>query len=53
MPAAMERELKRAAGKLAKSKKLKKRKGETTQEAKDRFVYGTLRKTGWKPRRER
>lgn len=53
MPVAMESELKRVAKKLSKKGKLKKRKGETSQEAKDRFVYGTMRKTGWRPQRER
>jgi hypothetical protein len=40
MPVALERELKRRA----------KKKG---IEDKDAYVYGTLRKTGWKPKRER
>jgi hypothetical protein len=42
MPEALERELKRRANKKGLSKK---RKGA--------YVYGTLRKTGWKPSREK
>lgn len=42
MPVAMERALKKAARK-------KGLKGERA----DRFVYGTMRKKGWKPTRER
>lgn len=42
MPKVMERKLKRKATK----KGLK-------GERKDAYVYGTLRKTGWKPKRER
>ena len=53
MPVAMEKALKRVAAKMAKSGKLKKQKGDTSKEARDRYVYGTLRKTGWKPPRER
>lgn len=42
MPAALERKLKRqVAGK------------KISEERKDAYVYGTLRKTGWKPKRER
>lgn len=42
MPAKMERKLKAIAGKKDWSK-----------ERKDAFVYGTMRKTGWKPSREK
>jgi hypothetical protein len=42
MPKKLERELKREAAK----KGLK-------GERKDAYVYGTLRKTGWKPKREK
>jgi hypothetical protein len=49
MPIAMEKALRRAAAKLAKSRKLKERKGETTREATDRFVYGAMRRKGWRP----
>jgi hypothetical protein len=44
MPAAMERALKRKA---------RKRFGSTTSKRARRYIYGTMRKTGWKPRRER
>jgi len=44
MPKKLERKLRRQARKL-------KRKGLLRDD--DAFVYGTLRKTGWKPRRER
>jgi hypothetical protein len=53
MPVAQEKALKAVAAHLAKSGKLKKRKGDTSKEARDRFVYGVMRKSGWKPRRER
>lgn len=42
MPKAQERRLKQEA----------KRRGYTGERA-DRFVYGTLRRQGWKPKRER
>lgn len=42
MPKKLERELRREARK----------KGLKSERA-DAYVYGTLRKTGWKPRRER
>lgn len=42
MPVALERALKRRASKLGLGK-----------ERKDAYVYGTLRKTGWKPSREK
>jgi hypothetical protein len=44
MPVAKENELKRVAAKYAKSGRLKKKKGESTKEAKNAYVYGTLRK---------
>lgn len=43
MPKALERKLKRKAGK--KFPRSKKRQ--------DAYVYGAMRKTGWRPRRER
>ena len=49
MPKATERALKMEAGKLAKSGKLKKNPSQTAEEAKDAFVYGTMRKSGWTP----
>jgi len=42
MPKKLERKLKKSA-----------RKKGLKGKAKDRFVYGTLRKTGWKPKKER
>jgi hypothetical protein len=42
MPKALERKLKTKAWKLFKGKKRR-----------DAYVYGTLRKTGWKPSREK
>jgi len=44
MPVKLERELKARAGKM-------KRAGKRVDE--DAYVYGTLRKTGWKPEREK
>ena len=52
MPKELERKLMAIAAKKAKSGKLRRKSGETVEEAKDRYVYGTMRKTGWKPRRE-
>lgn len=52
MPKELEERLKQAADKYARSGKLKRRKGESLQESKDRFVYGVMRKSGWKPKRE-
>ena len=50
MPVEQERALHREGRKLAKAGKLRKRKkGESTEEAIDRFVYGIMRKRGWKP----
>lgn len=42
MPKKMERELKKEAAKRG-----------LTGERKDAFVYGTMRKTGWKPEQEK
>jgi hypothetical protein len=53
MPKAQEEALKRVAAKYAKQGKLKRKKNDSLEEAKDRFVYGTLRKMGWKPSREK
>ena len=44
MPAALEKKLGSVAAKYARQGKLKKRKGETTKEAKAAYKYGTLRK---------
>ena len=53
MPKAMEEALKRRAEAMARAHKLKKKKGQTTEEAKNAFVYGTMRhKIGWKPSSE-
>jgi len=49
MPKELERKLRRQV----KYMKLRRRKGETRKEAEDRYVYGTLRKTGWKPKRKK
>lgn len=49
MPLKQELALKRVAAQMAKKGELKKKKGETTQEAKNAFVYGIMRKRGWKP----
>lgn len=53
MPKELERELFKRARKYAKSGKLRRKKGETKKEAIDAYVYGTMRKTGWKPSREK
>ena len=53
MPLEMERELKLAANKLSKQGKLRKKKGDSLEQAKDRFVYGIMRKRGWKPSTQR
>ncbi len=53
MPKAMEKALKKRARTLVRSGKLHRQAGETAKEAVARFVYGTMRKTGWKPKRER
>lgn len=52
MPAAQEKKLHEIAMKMAMSGKLKRKKGETKMEAVDAFVYGTMRRQGWKPKRE-
>jgi hypothetical protein len=43
MPKALERKLKKEAAKHK----------DWSEERKDRYVYGSLRKTGWRPERER
>lgn len=43
MPKKMERELKKEA----------KKKFPKDRERQDRYIYGTMRKTGWKPSREK
>ena len=53
MPKELEEKLKRQARKYLKQGKLKKKKGESSQQAIDRYVYGTLRKTGWVPRQQK
>jgi len=53
MPKALERELKRSAHKLGRAGKLRKKGGMSLKEAENAYVYGTLRKTGWKPSREK
>lgn len=53
MPVAMEHELKKAASKLASKGKLKSKKGMTLQQAENAYVYGTMRKHGWKPKKEK
>lgn len=50
MPAALERRLKRQARKKGFAKK--KAGGSILTERGRAYVYGTLRKTGWRPRRE-
>ena len=42
MPKEQEEALKQVAEKYARQGKLKKKNGETTKKAKDRFVYGTM-----------
>lgn len=51
MPKELEMRLKAQAAKLASKGKLR-TKGRTLKEAQDAYVYGTMRKTGWKPKRE-
>lgn len=53
MPIAQEEALKKVAKKYMWSGKLKKKKGESAKQAEDRFTYGTMRRQGWKPSRER
>jgi hypothetical protein len=49
MPIKIEKAARRRAEKLFQMGKLKVKKGETREEAINAYVYGTLRKTGWKP----
>ncbi len=44
MPEALERELKRKA---------RRKFGSTTSERARKYIYGTMRETGWKPTREK
>ena len=53
MPKKEEEALKKVADSLASRGQLNKDVGESIEEAKDRFVYGIMRKRGWKPKRER
>lgn len=46
MPKSYHDQLMKAANKYAKQGKLRKKKGDTTKQAKDRFVYGRMRATG-------
>ena len=51
MPKAMEDALKKQADKMAAEGKLRHHKGRTMQETKNAFVYGSLRRTGWSPKK--
>jgi len=52
MPKALEEKLKREAAKLGAEGKLKKRgKYKNLAQAENAYVYGTMRKTGWRPSR--
>jgi hypothetical protein len=53
MPKAMEEALKKVANKYARQGKLKRKPKDSLEESKDRFVYEVMRKTGWKPSREK
>ena len=54
MPIAMEKELTKAANRLSRSGKLKRKHGDSLDEAKNRFIFGTMRhKMNWKPSREK
>lgn len=53
MPKALEAKLKKQGRSLLRRGKLHKSQGETGKEALAAYVYGTMRKTGWKPQRER
>lgn len=44
MPAEVEAKVRQTANKLAKAGKLRIKKGETVEEAKDRYVYATMNK---------
>lgn len=50
---AAEDKLRQVADRYASQGKLKRKMGDSLEEAKDRFVFGILRhKSGWKPKRE-
>ena len=50
MPKRLEDALTRVADKYAKQGKLRRKKGQTVQEAKNALIYGTMRRTAnWKP----
>lgn len=54
MPKAVEKKLLAVAERMMKSGQLKRKAGESAEEAKGRYTYGTMRhKLGWKPKRER
>lgn len=54
MPKAMEDKLRKVAEKYASQGKLKKKNPkDSLEEAKNAFIFGTMRKTGWKPSREK
>jgi hypothetical protein len=53
MPKALEDKLRKTANGLARKGKLKRKTGDSLSTAVDRYVYGTMRKTGWKPSREK
>jgi hypothetical protein len=53
MPLAQELKLKEIANKYASKGKLHRKKGQSVQDAKNAFVYGTMRHEGWKPSREK
>lgn len=49
MPVAQERALRKVAKKYARSGKLRKKKGQTTKQAINALIYGTMRRRGWEP----
>ncbi len=53
MPKEMEEKLKKIAAKYARQGKLKRRQNDSLEETKNRFIYGTMRKTGWVPRSQK
>jgi len=53
MPNAQERKLKKVAKTLLGKGDLKRLPGESAKEAMARFVYGTMRNQGWKPKTEK
>jgi hypothetical protein len=53
MPKEQEQKLKLIAAKLAKAGKLKRKKGDSLEVAQNKFIYGIMRKGGWKPSREK